>query len=330
MFELSRFAKTIGEEVREGKLSLQFGFSSFQQQVRQIPPGTDFSRLAIDHMNNKPQQDEAKRVDRGADTVSNSTQQAAPRAPAAGVAIDLCSDNEKDDGSSWAEKQVRVVGSCRMERAVPSPHDSAVSSTSNTRAVRPQSRFNPSKEVLSYFGTDESTDEDEDEDIQSAQALLKRCRKSEKRQKRKKAEAEEAANKKRKSVGLNAYASARKRKAPHKTTPAPDINTVSQTRNESQSGDEYDNLSVAQLQAKCSEVGLAKGGSKENLIERLRGPKPPQVWLDRKSKGEYVPARYNTGASALLVALYLHERQADENALGLTKPELYEKVSQSR
>lgn len=329
MFELSRFAKAIGEEVREGKLSLQFDFSSFQQQVRQIPRGTDFSRLAKDHMNNKLQQPEAKVPDAVADSVSNSTKQAAPSKPAADIAIDLCSDDGKDDRSAREERPVRVpVVRCnRMGRAAPSSNDSSWSTALNTREVRPQSRFNPSKEVLSYFGKHESSDEDEDEDIQAAMAVLQRCRKSEeRRRKRKKAEAEKAANKKRKSVGRPA--SALKRKAPHKTAAAPDTNTVAQRCNENESVDEYRNLSIAQLQAKCTEVGLVKGGSKENLIERLRGPKPPQVWLDRKSKGEYVPTRHNTGASALLVALYLHERQADENALGLTKPELYVKVGQ--
>jgi hypothetical protein len=325
MFELARFAKTIGEEVREGKLSLQFDFSSFQQHVRQIPRGTDFSRLAKDHVNNKRQQDDAV-----ADNVRNLTKQAAPSKPAANVAIDLCSDTEKGGGSKSEEKPVRIVQSNRGQREGPSSDNSAWSTALKTREVRLQSRFNPSKEVLSYFGSDEDSDEDDDEDLQAAMRVLQRCRKSEERRKRKKFEVEKAANKKRKSVGRNASASPLKGKAPRNTAVAPDVNTVAQTRKESESPDEYENLSIAQLRAKCTEAGLVIGGSKDNLIERLRGPKPPQVLLDRQSKGEYVPRRHNTGAAALLVALHLHERQADDNDLGLTKPELYVKVSQSR
>jgi hypothetical protein len=63
------------------------------------------------------------------------------------------------------------------------------------------------------------------------------------------------------------------------------------------------------------------------MLQRLRGPKPPKVWLERKKKGEYVPARHDTGASALLVALYLHERSVhEEDNVGLSKEELYNKA----
>jgi hypothetical protein len=53
----------------------------------------------------------------------------------------------------------------------------------------------------------------------------------------------------------------------------------------------YKGWTVAKLKEECEKAGLPKSGKKENLIERLNGPRPPQVWLERKSRGGYVPSK---------------------------------------
>jgi len=34
------------------------------------------------------------------------------------------------------------------------------------------------------------------------------------------------------------------------------------------------------------------------LIKRLRGPRPPPTWLERKKCGQYIPTSYDTGNAA--------------------------------
>jgi len=46
----------------------------------------------------------------------------------------------------------------------------------------------------------------------------------------------------------------------------------------------------------------------------------------RKQAGQYVPSGYNVGGTALLVALYLHEKDAGNDDGGLTKDELFVKA----
>lgn len=69
--------------------------------------------------------------------------------------------------------------------------------------------------------------------------------------------------------------------------------------------------------------GLVKTGKKADLINRLNGPRPPSILLERKAKGCYVPSRHNTCATALLVALYLEQEKANPDWNGMTKDELY-------
>ena len=91
---------------------------------------------------------------------------------------------------------------------------------------------------------------------------------------------------------------------------------------------DYSKWTTAQLQEKCVEYGLKKSGTRDNLVERLHGPKPPALWLARKLKGEYVPARYDSGATALLVALFLLEQQGGPTGNGMTKEEVYVKAEE--
>jgi hypothetical protein len=53
MFELSRWAQRVSQDVQTGRLTSQYTYEEFQSQVKKIPPGTDFSRLAKDAMETK-------------------------------------------------------------------------------------------------------------------------------------------------------------------------------------------------------------------------------------------------------------------------------------
>ena len=88
--------------------------------------------------------------------------------------------------------------------------------------------------------------------------------------------------------------------------------------------DEYAKWKKSELEAECSSVGLPKSGSRTELINRLRGPRPPKLWLERKRQKQYVPSSYNVAGTALLVALYLHEEE--QGLDGITKDELYVKA----
>jgi ERCC4-type nuclease len=52
MFELARWAKRVAKEIREGTLRAEFTYQQFKDELRKIPPGTDFSRLAKAHAEN--------------------------------------------------------------------------------------------------------------------------------------------------------------------------------------------------------------------------------------------------------------------------------------
>lgn len=80
-------------------------------------------------------------------------------------------------------------------------------------------------------------------------------------------------------------------------------------------GNKYNGWKVSQLKEECEKYGLSKTGKKSELIARLLGPRPPEVWLERKKANLYVPAKYDTCASAILVSMWLHQRQqGDVNA----------------
>ena len=85
----------------------------------------------------------------------------------------------------------------------------------------------------------------------------------------------------------------------------------------------YADWTCKQLQDECVRCGVAKSGTKAQLIERLKDPHPPELYLRRKQAGQYVPSAHNVGGTALLVALYLHEKDASDDDRGLTKDELY-------
>jgi ERCC4-type nuclease len=92
--------------------------------------------------------------------------------------------------------------------------------------------------------------------------------------------------------------------------------------------DEYSGCTMKELQEACKTAALTKSGTRKVLLERLRGPHPPKLWLKRKQKGEFVPVRHNVGGSALLVALHIHEREVGHDNAGIIKEDLYTKAEE--
>ena len=81
-------------------------------------------------------------------------------------------------------------------------------------------------------------------------------------------------------------------------------------------------MSTKELAEECQKFGLPKSGSRADLMERLNGPRPPALWVERKRKNQYVPVRHNVAATALLVAMHLHVQKAGPENPGMTKDEV--------
>jgi hypothetical protein len=192
MFELSRWAARVLQEFQNDKLKPKYTYEEFKQEVRKIPRGTDFSRIAKDTMETRlaKKRDEANQR----------------------MHVDLLDDDDDDD-----ESDDNVLKPIALDRT-----------KLNTKR--------PKSEAIDYS-----------EWAQSA------------------------------------------------------------------------------LQKKCVESGLPKTGAKAALIQRLNGPFPPAAWVKRKQKGEYIPARHDTGATALLVGLWLEQRKIliPSDFKGMAKEELY-------
>eukprot|EP00977_Amphora_coffeiformis_P028248 scaffold34916_cov170-Amphora_coffeaeformis.AAC.12 len=137
---------------------------------------------------------------------------------------------------------------------------------------------------------------------------------------------------------LAKYAAAEKKVNPEKrgatdgTTPSTDVengapSSKKQKTATEDSTDEYAGWSKKDLEQEAEVWGLTKSGSRADLVARLKGPRPPAAWLERKDKGQYVPPRHNVGNTALLVALYLYEIEVGEENAGMSKAELYVKAA---
>ena len=87
----------------------------------------------------------------------------------------------------------------------------------------------------------------------------------------------------------------------------------------------YSSLTTTALKQECDKYGFPKSGSRDAMIAKLIGPKPPNVWLKRKLRKEYVPPRHNVAGTAILVAMFLlHEEQPDST--DFSKEEIYVKA----
>ena len=265
-------------------------------------------------------------------------------------AIDLCSDDDGDGAQNNPAQNQETTRLSKGKKGGTPPQQSQSSKTesraigtgasvSNVNARELQSRFKPSPEVRAYFNEDESEEESEEDEVvaEALRSVRENDKKREKKRRKRAREEKAGRNSKKRKVAPKTAEGAKKRKQSNsEAVVASSESTEKQSSlpvgtddvKGNQPSGEYEDWSTSQLQARCVEYGLPKGGKKQDLIDRLRGPKPPKVWLERKKKGEYVPERYNTGGTALLVALYLHEREVGSEALGMTKEELYPRAEE--
>eukprot|EP00980_Cylindrotheca_fusiformis_P002269 scaffold523_cov101-Cylindrotheca_fusiformis.AAC.7 len=85
---------------------------------------------------------------------------------------------------------------------------------------------------------------------------------------------------------------------------------------------DYSKWTRSQLEQECLRHGLSKSGTRDKMVERLQQPRPPLLWIQRKQKGEWVPARHDVAGTALLVALWLLH-QADPSSEDFSRNEVY-------
>jgi ERCC4-type nuclease len=223
MRELGAWTKRVAEEMRAGIFTAEYTYSQFRNEVKKIPQGTDFSRLAK---------------------------------------------------YAVARKAEPPVAACTLKR-VHAEMDSDSDSDSNIEVLQTWTPSTASKKPAARSSSD-------------ARSPL--------------------TDSKRPAMAAS----------PHQKVTA---------KNENDS-DPYKDSTTEQLKKKCVECGLSKSGTVGKIRARLNGPHPPNVWVRRKQAKQYVPARYNVTATALLVALYLHEKNADKDDPGMTKEELYIKAEE--
>ena len=213
MCKLGRWSKRIAEEMRTGVLTAQYTYSQFREEVKKIPPDTDFSRLA---------------------------KYAAARKEEAAVAA---SASKRAHVETDSNNDIDVLETLTLPADLKEP---AIRSSPNARTPP----------------TIKPTSSDQQVAVKKAKT----------------------------------------------------------------DSDPYEGFTAEQLRRKCVECGLSKSGKVCDMKVRLNGPHPPNVYLRRKQAGQYVPKSFNVAATALLVALYLHEKDAAEGDLGMTKEELYVKA----
>lgn len=341
MCELGRLAEKIAEEVRLGKLKCQYSFEEFKAAVKKIPNGTDFSRLAKNHMETKQQserkaQEEALYLEMNwgqSSAVTTDTIARASEEEPAHESIDLCSDDDDHRQGSLDDRSPRGATSRPGRKGnVLTP---AILNSGKRNVASKHARLSPRHQHHSRF-EDLSSSGDDDEATARADATIRKHNKKERRRRQQRKWESSSRNKSlkraRKQTSQKApveHGVAAKTR-PSKTATEPDtaIDQRCATERaeeycERHPGNDFADMLLKQLKKKCMEVGLNTGGTKNELIDRLKGPWPPTVWVERKKKGLYVP-KYNTGAMAILVALHLHESAInDENALGMTGAQLF-------
>jgi len=316
MFQLSRWAQRVAQEVRAGKLTIQYTFEEFKEQVRKIPRQTDFSRLAKDYKERKdketklaaalPAAPAAKKESTAGVAKAKADTTAKPVETTGEDIVDLCSDDEAENDFKDRKPS---AGQHRKRSREASPKAKSLLSDISLRRTSRFKPFEPSDEVRDFFNdngdNDKSGDSDSDSDSDGDSATA-RAKKSIAKYKRQKQRMEE---KKRKSaLQEESQRSTKKQKitptraqAPPGRAPPPRVReTKVEVAKEDKQNAEFEDWSISDLKAECESYGLPKGGTKAALIERLEGPKPPKVLMERKKIGEYVPARHDIASAALL------------------------------
>lgn len=264
MFELSRWAQRVGQDVQTGRLTSKYTYEEFKTQVKKIPPGTDFSRLAKDAMETKQFAQAAV---------------AKYKRPLSNVG------NHDDD----MESDIEVLEPSMLTYERGKENDSNLVSSPKKRPKIMDRVVPPTAQPVKATPR-ESVPSKKSEFAKKMQAIKDRA------------------------------------------VPPP-VQSRKATQNESatskKSACDYGKMSISDLQKQCEAVGLAKSGSKAVLMERLNGPHPPPEWLDRKLAGQYVPFSYDSGATALLVGLYLLEKERGTGHDGFfEKDVLYSKAEE--
>ena len=250
MFELARWSAKIAEEMKSGVLTARYTYAEFNEKVKEIPRGTDFSRLAKYEMQRREQESSPP-----AASAKRSYQNA-----------DLDSDSDIEI--------LEVSSPPRMDNRKP--------------AARPTS--------------------------QRKSPLIDRKKKAAERT-FSRGDIASLADKPTMCVGAGASSEKKKEARPSSTKKA-------------KTSTDYSDWTKKELEDECVKCGVPKTGKKAVLIERLQTPhrRPPEIWLRRKRAGEYVPSSHNGGNTAVLVALYLHEKEAGDDNRGLSRNELYAKA----
>ena len=339
MFELSRWAAKVAGEL--SSLKIEYTFEEFKAKVKTINKETDFSRLAKWHMKKRQKVAELVTVTVATEKIEDLDRKPAAKLTQSAVGVfDLCDSSDEDinssnnnnnnnnnTGKNNTTREFVPTGkqnysitpqSKRIEHNDPLKRNPMLkdSSASKASAIRSEHLLKPSKEVESYFCGDSDGYGTDDSALVKAGKILAETEKS--RQKMRKRESVARSHQ---QPGMKKKSAQKPKKQRTTSPPKADDKQASAANSP---GSEYEDWSSAQLQSKCEEFGLPKGGKKSDLIERLKGPKPPKEWLERKNMNEYVPSRQNTAATAILVALYLHEK-AHGNG-GMTKDTLYAKA----
>jgi hypothetical protein len=264
MFELSRWAQRVGQDVQSGMLTRQYTYEEFKTEVKKIPSGTDFSRLAKDAMETKQ----------------------FAQAAAANYKRTLCNVNNPEDE---IESDLEVLEPSILTYERGKENDSNAVSSPNKRP-KTMDRTEPLPTQLAKATPREGVSATKSEFAKKLHVIKQRA----------------------------------------EPPPVTSLKaTPSERTTSKKSACDYGKMSISDLQKQCEAVGLAKSGSKAVLMERLNGPHPPQEWLDRKLAGQYVPSSYDCGATALLVGLYLLEKESGPGHDGFfEKDVLYSKAEE--
>jgi hypothetical protein len=93
--------------------------------------------------------------------------------------------------------------------------------------------------------------------------------------------------------------------------------------------EDFSNMFKKQLEENVLSMACQNQGPNQISFQDFKVlARPPKLLVRRKQSGEYIPSKHDGGSAALLVALYLHEKDAGTENRGLTKDELVVKADE--
>jgi ERCC4-type nuclease len=311
MRELARWTQRVAKDVENGTLVPKYTYHEFVEEVRKIPPNVDFSRLAKYHAQNEKEK-EQKREKEVSDSKQESTtiiildddDSKAESQPKSQGQTNTVS-KEKKPACNQGEKK-RKISECivrLLDDEGESGHEQIASGRGIDLVVL-DTRF----KKRNRFGTDICRRSPMTADpIRCSQTMNGVSNNEAKLSRNIKTDNSPP------PVGV----------APSAKTP-PTSQKKEQMDDSDSDGADYSKWTQAQLKEECTRLGLTTTGSKAKLIEKLTGPRPPLVWLLRKNRGLYVPARVDTAPTANLVAIQiLQDKHVSGDFKGGTKDEIY-------